>query len=252
MTSRPVAFITGASRGIGRGIAVEMARCGFDIVGNATTREGLSETEKEVTALGASFEAAPGDIADLECHAALLKTALDRFGRVDTLVNNAGIAPKVRLDVLETSIENYDRVMSVNARGTFFLAQRFANRMLEQDTDSTIIFITSVSVYMATPNRAEYCMSKAAVSHVARIFARRLAGHGIAVYEVRPGVTRSDMTAPVEKMYDQRIREGLIPENRWGLPEDVGRAVSTLSRGEFTYATGSIIEVGGGLHIHCL
>jgi len=253
MAQRPVAFITGASRGIGSGIAVELASSGFDIVGNATTREGLSETGKRVRERGAAFEPAPGDIADLDCHETLLQTTLHRFGRVDVLVNNAGVAPEKRVDVLKATVESYDRVMSVNTRGAFFLTQRFARQMIADPGNSgSIIFISSVSAYMSTPSRADYCLSKAALSHAARIFAHRLAEHGIGVYEVRPGITKTDMTAPVEKIYDKRIREGLVPQNRWGLPEDVGRVVSTIARGDLPYATGSVIEVGGGLHIHTL
>ena len=184
MNEKPVAFVTGASRGIGRGIALELARRGFDIVGNATSydpknrEKGLAETEAAVTALGAAFEPAPGDNADLTAHTGMADRALKRFGRVDAVILNAGIAPPERLDVLETTPENFDRVFAVNTRGTFFLAQRFARILRDAarkdpGTFRCLQFVTSISAYISSVNRAEYCMSKAAVSHGARVFAHR-------------------------------------------------------------------------------
>jgi len=258
MGSRPVAFVTGAGRGIGRAIALELARGGFDIVGNDLAEEpDLPEVKAGVEALGAAFLPAPGDIADLDCHARLLEEAVHRFRRVDVLVNNAGIAPKERLDVLETTPGSFDRVLSVNTRGTFFLAQRFARHMVEQakmepDTRAAIIFISPGSVYMSSPSRAESCMSKAAISQAARIFAHCLADQGVTVFEVQPGIIRTDMTAGVAEKYDALIREGLVPQKRWGRPEDVGRVVCALARGDFEYSTGMVVDVSGGMHIHRL
>jgi NAD(P)-dependent dehydrogenase (short-subunit alcohol dehydrogenase family) len=263
MSKRPVAFITGAGRGIGRSIALELAGGGFDIVGcdiaslPDDTNAGLAEVQAQVEALGAAFESAPGDISRLETHEGLLEIALKRFKRIDVLVNNAGIAPERRLDILETTPESFDRVLSVNTRGAFFLTQRFARHMAAQKrhldgTDPVIIFISSVSVYMSSPNRAEYCISKAAISHAARLFAHRLAEYGIAVFDVQPGIIETDMTAPAKEKYDALIREGLIPQGRWGRPEDVARAVSALAQGNFGYSTGLIVDVSGGMHIQRL
>lgn len=261
MNSRPVAFVTGAGRGIGRGIALALARSGFDLVGNdimfdgQNRASGLAEVQDRVRDLGVDFEPAPGDIACLAEHAGLLGVALQRFGRVAVLVNNAGIAPQTRLDVLETTPESFDRVLAVNARGTFFLTQCFARHMLSQPRGPVapaIIFISSVSAEVSSPTRAEYCVSKAALSQAATVFADRLAEAGINVYEVRPGIIATDMTAPVKAQYDARIAAGLVPQRRWGQPEDVGRAVAALARGDFGYATGLVVELSGGMNIRHL
>ncbi len=259
--SRPVAFVTGASRGIGRGIALALAGSGFDIVGNATTfdasnrRSGLAEVQDRAREIGAEFEPVPGDIAQLDSHERLLGAALSRFGRVDVLVNNAGVAPLQRRDVLETTPESFDRVLGINTRGTFFLTQRFAAHLVGQPrghVPPAIIFITSLSAAASSTNRAEYCLSKAATSQMATVFADRLAAAGINVYEIRPGIIATDMTAPVKAQYDARIAGGLVPQTRWGQPEDVGRAVVALARGDFAYATGLVIELSGGMNIRHL
>lgn len=263
MNERPVAFITGASRGIGRGIALALARDGFDIVGNATGYDpgrrdtGLAEVKDRVEALGAAFAPAPGDVADLAGHQHLLDAALTRFGRVDVLVNNAGVAPAVRRDLLETTPESYDRVLGINTRGPFFLSQRFARYFhqriaAEPDSALAIVFVSSISAHVSSPSRPEYCLSKAAVSHAARIFADRLAADGIRVFEVQPGLIKTDMTAAVTEKYEKLIREGLVPQGRWGTPEDVGRVVAALARGDFGYSTGQVVTVGGGMQIQRL
>jgi 3-oxoacyl-[acyl-carrier protein] reductase len=263
MDQRPVAFVTGASRGIGRGIALALAREGFDIVGNATAYDparvdrGLAEVQARVEERGAAFAPAPGDVADLAGHQRLLDTALERFGRVDVLVNNAGVAPEVRRDLLETTPESYDRVLAINTRGPFFLSQRFARYFVERVATRprlapTLIFISSVSAYFSSPNRPEYCLSKAALSHAARIFADRLAADGIRVFEVQPGLIRTDMTEAASEKYQDLIRDGLVPQRRWGTPEDVGRVVAALARGDFAYSTGQVVTVGGGMQIRRL
>ena len=260
MTERPCAFVTGASRGIGRAIAIELARDGYDIVGNATAYDpndrstGLAETQDNVERLGAAFQPAPGDIADLDCHESLLTTACQRFGRVDLLVNNAGIGLFERMDYLVTTPQSFDRVMGMNLRGTFFLTQCFARHMVQQarvesDKLAAIVFITSISAYTSSPNRTEYCVAKAGLSQLAHVVAHLLAEHGIAVYEVRPGLIATDMTAPVKDQYDVRIAQGLIPQARWGQPVDVARAVAALARGDFGYSTGGVFEVSGGMNI---
>ena len=263
MSDRPVALVTGASRGIGRAIAVELGRLSYDIVGNATRYDpddrssGLGSLAVELEGMGASFAAAPGDISDLDLHSRIVDAALDRFGRIDLLVNNAGVAPMQRCDVLETSAESYDRVLAVNARGPFFLTQRVARHIIEQAIKSpgagaAIIFVTSVSAAVSSPSRAEYCVSKAALSQTARIFADRLSEYGIGVYEVRPGLIKTDMTAPIEAKYDELIASGLVPQGRWGLPGDVARAVAAIARGDFGYSTGLVIEVSGGMDMRRL
>ena len=263
MSNKPVALITGCGRGIGRGIAVELAGNGFDIAGNdivfdPDNREtGLFEVKEKIEELGASFLPVQGDISSLEDHEKILNSVLDKFGRVELLVNNAGVAPLKRLDILNTTPESYDRVLSINARGPFFLTQRVAGQMMEQVEDEpefkpVIIFISSISAYVSSPSRAEYCISKASISIIAKIFADRLAEYGINVYEIRPGIIKTDMTAPVKEKYDKLIAEGLVPQKRWGFPEDIGKAVVAIAKGYFPYSTGMVIEVSGGMNIERL
>jgi len=262
-TARPVALVTGAGRGIGRGIALALAAEGFDIAGNDilfepdSTAKGLFEVKPAAERAGVSFLPVPGDVADLALHDAILAAVFERFGRLDLLVNNAGVGPLKRLDILETAPESYDRVMAINARGAFFLSQKAARRMLravEADPGlrPAIVFITSISAEVSSTSRPEYCMSKAALAMAARLFADALAGRGVAVYEVRPGIIRTEMTEPVKEKYDSLIGGGLVPQGRWGFPEDVGRVVAALARGDFGYSTGAVIEVSGGMNIRRL
>jgi NAD(P)-dependent dehydrogenase (short-subunit alcohol dehydrogenase family) len=262
LNDRPVAFVTGAARGIGRAVALELASSGFDIAANDLTyspgkrEEGLGEVKARVEEAGAAFLAVPGDIARLEVHERLVTAALKRFKRIDVLVNNAGVAPLERRDILETAADSFDRVMGVNVRGPFFLTQRIASWMVGQAGQAgahrAIVFISSVSATFTSPERAEYCLSKAALSHAAAVFAHRLAGEGVNVYDVRPGIMKTDMTAPAAEKYDRLIAEGLVPQKRWGLPEDVARAVAALARGDFSFSTGAVVDVSGGLSIQRL
>lgn len=260
---RPVAFITGASRGIGRGVAIELASHGYDIAGGSrvfdaqNTESGIFELKQRVEESGAACLPVQGDVSILQDHERMIKTAIDHFGRIDLLVNNAGVAPEQRLDVLETTPESFDRVLSINSRGPFFLTQRVARQMAAQVQSAPgikpkIVFITSVSAYMSSPSRAEYCLSKAALSMAAAIFADRLSEYGINVYEVRPGIIKTEMTEAVRDKYDRLIEDGLIPQGRWGLPEDVGKAVVALVSSGFEYSTGAVIEVSGGMNIRRL
>ena len=260
---RPVAFITGASRGIGRGIAIELARSGYDIAGNSrvldsqNSESGILEVKQRVDESGAAFFPVQGDVSILDEHDRMIKTIIDHFGRIDLLVNNAGVAPEQRLDVLETSPASFDRVLSINSRGPFFLTQRVVRQMLAQIQSAPgirprIIFITSVSAYISSTSRAEYCLSKAALSMAAAIFADRLSEYGINVYEVRPGIIKTEMTGAVQDKYDRLIDDGLIPQRRWGLPEDVGKTVVALVSGGFEYSTGTVVEVSGGMNIRRL
>ena len=257
MTEKPVALITGSGRGIGRAIALDLAKEGFAVAGcdvvyePGNTAEGLFEVRTAVEGAGGEFVPLRADIAAIESHEALLGEVLGRFGRLDVLVNNAGVAPETRRDVLETTPESYDRLMSVNLRGPFFLTQKAA-RIMEAAGRGTIIFITSISAEASSTARAEYCVSKAGLSMAARTFAGRLAGSGIRVYEVRPGIIRTDMTAPVREKYDKLIGEGLVPMGRWGEPGDIAKAVAALARGELAYATGLVLEISGGMNIRRL
>jgi 3-oxoacyl-[acyl-carrier protein] reductase len=263
MKKTRTALITGAGRGIGRGIAVELARSGFDIVGvdlvyePADSEGGLFEVKARVEELGRRFVPVQGDVAELEDHQAMIEAAFRSFGGLDVLVNNAGVAPERRLDILETTPRSYDRLMSVNARGAFFLTQRAARRMIEAEGKTRspfpcIIFITSISASVSSTARAEYCISKAALSQAARVFADRLAPEGIHVFEIRPGIIKTDMTAAVRDKYDRLITGGLIPQGRWGLPEDVGRTAAALASGAMPYSTGAVLEVSGGMDIRRL
>ena len=255
-----IALVTGAGRGIGRGISLGLAEKGFNIVGVDILADpddsikGLFEVKRKVEECNQEFLPVQADVSNLDDHQKILDLTLDRFGRIDVLVNNAGVAPEERRDILETAPESYDRVLSINARGAFFLTQKIAKHMIHQvENDAKkkpcIIFISSISAYVSSPSRPEYCISKTAVSMSSRIFADRLAEFGINVYEVRPGLIQTDMTESVKEKYDQLIAEGLIPQKRWGTPEDVGRAVVALAKGDFAYSTGLVVEVSGGMNI---
>jgi 3-oxoacyl-[acyl-carrier protein] reductase len=263
MNKSPVALITGAGRGIGRGIALELANAGFDIAGLDVVYEpenkkrGLFEVKELIGALGAEFFPLQGDISDLDAHEKMLGEVIGRFGRLDLLINNAGVAPLVRLDILDTTPESFDRVFGTNARGTFFFTQKASKLMVQQvkkspDPKPAVVFITSISAVVSSPSRAEYCISKAALSMAATLFADRLAEFGINVYEIRPGIIDTDMTAPVRERYDRQIAEGLAPQKRWGFPEDVGKAVVALAKGYFPFSTGLVLEVSGGMNLRRL
>ena len=260
---RPVAMVTGAGRGIGRAIVLELARRGFDVAGldilydPADRKKGLFEVKAGVERLGRRFLPVACDIAAIAGHDRAVEAVLEAFGRVDVLVNNAGVGPEKRLDILETTPASYDRVMGVNARGAFFLTQNMARRMAAQTAGGagvppSVIFITSISAAVSSPSRPEYCMSKAALSMAATLFADALAPYGISVFEVRPGVIATDMTAPVKARYDRLIAGGLVPQGRWGRPEDVARAVAALAGGDFAYSTGAAVEVSGGMNVRRL
>jgi len=259
----PAAVVTGAGQGIGRGIVLALAREGFDVVGidilfePRNKKKGLFEVKDRVGELGGRFLPVAGDISRLEDHDRMLDAAVGVCGRIDVLVNNAGVAPAKRADILETGPASYDRLLSVNARGPFFLTQNVAKRMAAQKprpdgVPPSIVFITSISAAVSSTSRPEYCVSKAALSMTAALFADALAAKGVGVYEVRPGIIATDMTAGVKEKYDRLIAGGLVPQGRWGLPEDVGRAVAALVRGDLAFSTGAVIEVSGGMNIRRL
>lgn len=261
-----VALITGGSRGIGRGIARELAREGFDLVINfATNAEAARHVAAECTALAAAAgrairaETCQADIADGTARGALLEFTRRTFARLDLLVNNAGVAPTVRTDLLETSEASFDRVVGINVRAPFFLTQAAASWMLDQVRTAPaggprpqIVFVSSISAYTASINRGEYCVAKAALAMLTPLFATRLADHGIHVYEIRPGLIETDMTAPVKSRYAALIADGLTPIRRWGTPEDVGKAVAALARGALPFSTGEVLNVDGGFHLRRL
>jgi NAD(P)-dependent dehydrogenase (short-subunit alcohol dehydrogenase family) len=249
---RPVALVTGGRRGIGRACCAALAGRGFDIVAADIEEEGTAETAEIVRAAGGSFNFRQLDIASQESHAAFLDQVWDRSGGIDCLVNNAGVGALRRGDLLNVSPESWDRAFSINARGTFFLTQAVAARMLaaaNQPGLRSVIFISSANAALASPDRGEYCASKAAVSMLAKVFAVRLAEAGITVHEIRPGVIRTELTAPVAEAYTRRIANGLSPMRRWGEAEDIGRTVAMLAAGELPFSTGDALHIDGGLHI---
>jgi 3-oxoacyl-[acyl-carrier protein] reductase len=249
--SQRTALITGGTRGIGLGIARALARDGWSLaLSGLRPRDEVVGILEELGQAGASAEYWPADVGSAVDRARLLQSVVARFGTLDVLVNNAGRAPRVRADVLDATEDSFIEVMGTNLQGPYFLTQAVARLLIEKKSPaSAIVFITSVSAELASINRGDYCVSKAGLSMAVKLFALRLAEHGIPVYEVRPGIVSTDMTANVRDVYDRRIAGGLIPEPRWGEPEDVGRAVAALLRGDIRYATGTTINVDGGLSI---
>ncbi|WP_046120590.1 3-ketoacyl-ACP reductase [Ensifer aridi] len=250
--ARPVAIVTGGRRGIGLGIARALAAGGFDIaitgIGDA---DGVAPVIAELAGFGARAIFVRADLADLSGHQTTVDAVVAAFGRIDCLVNNAGIASVVRGDFLDLKPENFDTIVGVNLRGTVFFTQAVLKVMLAAPAISprSIINITSVSAAMTSTERLDYCMSKAGLAAFSQGLALRLAETGIAVFEVRPGIIRSDMTAAVSGKYDALIAGGLVPMRRWGEPEDIGNIVAGLAGGKFGFATGSVIQADGGLSI---
>ena len=289
----PVALITGASRGIGRGIALELAKIGCDLVINfasnvAAARQTALECAANAKNNGHKIRAeiCQADVAVAADRQRLIDFTRQNFGRLDLLVNNAGVAPNARADILEATEESFDRLIGINVKGPYFLSQLAARWMIEQvkgrgsapESAATswagsevsaeagsgvtsvattrfhpkIIIVSSISAYAASVNRGDYCISKAALSMVTRLFAARLAEYGINVYEIRPGIIATDMTGPVKDKYDNLIAEGLTPIQRWGTPEDVGKAVAAIAQDLLPFSTGEVINVDGGFHLRRL
>jgi len=265
MAERPVAIVTGASRGIGKGIAKELASLGYDLVVNYFdfTSEGKPDesravqTQKEIKELGSECEILRGDVSSAKDRSNLVALAKSEFGRCDMLVNNAGVAPLKRMDILEVTEASYDRVMRINLKGPYFLTQQVANWMIEQkkahpERAFRIVSTGSISAYTSSPARGEYCVSKAGISMMTRLYADRLAEYGIGVFEVSPGIIETDMTSVVKDKYDKLIAEGLTPIKRWGQPEDIGKAVGAIAEGRLDFSTGQVINVDGGFHLRRL
>lgn len=256
--SGAVALVTGASRGIGRGAALALAERGWSVVinfrGNA---EAAEDTLRAVEQAGGRGLLVQADISSATDRDRLIDDTLRHFGRLDALVNNAGMAPRQRVDLLELSEASYDEVMAVNLKGPFFLTQRAAKAMLTLIETGVmprgvIINMGSISAYTSSVNRAEYCVSKAGMAMMTQLYADRLADHNINVYEIRPGIIDTDMTSVAKAKYDKLIAEGLTPIRRWGTPEDVGRAVAAIAEGAFPMSTGEVINVDGGFHLRRL
>ncbi len=290
--NRGVALVTGASRGIGRGIAIALANAGFDVVVNyASNRDAAEEVGKVIEGAGPRALLVQGDVSVPADREKLVNRTYAELGRLDLLVNNAGIAPTVRADILESGEESFDRMVNINLKGPYFLTQLVARWMIEQQEGSVqgsgfrvqgsgnaeeitgmgtvsssslnsepptlnplpkIVTITSVSTYTASTNRGDYCVAKSGLSMMTKLFAVRLAEFGINVYEIRPGVIETDMTGPVKDKYDRMIAEGLTPIARWGKPDDVARAVVAVGTDAFPFSTGEVINVDGGFHLHRL
>jgi len=265
----PVALITGGSRGIGRGIALALAKLGHDLVINyaanaAAAAQTANDCIAEAKAAGKPIraEVCRADISQSADRKRLIEFTREKLGRLDLLVNNAGVAPEVRADILEATEESFDRLMAINAKGPYFLTQIAANWMLQlinrpqaaefAPYQPKIVTISSISAYTASTNRGDYCMSKAALSMLTPLFATRLAANGINVYEIRPGVIATDMTGAVKEKYDQLIADGMTPIQRWGTPEDIGRAVAAIASDAFPFSTGEVVNVDGGFHLRRL
>jgi 3-oxoacyl-[acyl-carrier protein] reductase len=265
MAERPAAIVTGASRGIGKGIAKELASLGYNLVVNHFdfNTEGKPDeskavqTQKEITEAGAECEILRGDVSSSEDRNKLVELARSKFGRCDMLVNNAGVAPSKRMDLLEATEESFDRVMGINLKGPYFLTQLVANWMIEQkkvhpERGFRIVSTGSISAYTSSPARGEYCVSKAGISMMTMLYADRLAEYGIGVFEIRPGIIETDMTSVVKDKYDKLIAEGLTPIKRWGQPKDIAKAVGAIAEGRLDFSTGQIINVDGGFHFRRL
>lgn len=252
---KKVAFVTGGTRGIGLGIALELAKAGFDLAINGMRKEEMvSDVLTQLKSFGSKVIYCHGDISSISDRESMLKNIKKEFGILNILVNNAGVAPKERNDLLITTAESFDYVVNTNLKGTFFLTQAFANWMIDQKMENDsfegkIINITSISASVASVNRGEYCISKAGLGMVTQLFAVRLGEFDIPVYEIRPGIIKTDMTAGVKEKYDNLLSKGLSLQSRWGMPEDIGKAVSSLAKGDFLYSTGQVFVVDGGITV---
>lgn len=255
----PVALISGASRGIGRGIALALARLAkFDLMinyaGNEAAARECQELCQQASGGRARVEIVQADVSGAADRARMIDFVRETFGRLDLLVNNAGVAPNVRADLLEAGEESFDRLININLKGPYFLSQLAAKLMIETaalaDFPKAMVNITSISAYTVSTNRGDYCVAKAGLAMMTKLYGVRLAEHGINVFEIQPGVIQTDMTGPVKEKYDKLFAEGLAPINRWGQPSDIGQAVVAVATGLFPYSTGQVFNVDGGFHLH--
>ncbi len=250
-----VALVTGGTRGIGKGIAKKFLENGYKVIicARSKPQQVLFPSYEK------NYEFIPCDISKSQSRTKLIQETMKKFRRLDILVNNAGIAPPQRLDILETTQESYDLVMNVNLKGPFFLTQKAVKEMLRlkdeakiEQYNPKIINISSMSAYTSSPSRGEYCLSKAGMSMMTKLFADRLSEYGIPVFEIRPGIIKTSMTKPVEEKYDKKIAEGLLPIKRWGYPEDIGKTCYAIAEDMIPYATGEVINIDGGFHLRRL
>jgi len=260
MINKKVALVTGGSRGIGRAICHELVKSGYALLINFNENMSAAEEVRQFAeSHGVPAEICQGDIGAKSHRDLVVAFTMERFGRIDLLVNNAGIAPDVRKDILETDEDSFDQILNTNLRAPYFFTQRVAGEMIsliqsEAIRSAAIINISSLRSYTAAKNYGEYCISKAGLSMVTKLFAVRLAEYGINVYEISPGIIETDMTSSqsVRDYYNQKIAGGMAPINRWGKPEEVARAVGAISRGDFPFTTGAVFHVDGGWHLHQL
>jgi NAD(P)-dependent dehydrogenase (short-subunit alcohol dehydrogenase family) len=259
----PVVLVTGASRGLGRGIAQALSRDGKSVaVHYASNRAAADVTvrdcQESATSPGQRFIAVGGNIGVAADRARIVSETLSAFGQIDALVNNAGVAPRVRADIVDATEESFDEVIGINLKGPYFLSQAVVRTWLSRPAAARLsggyklIFVSSISAYMASTNRGEYCISKAGLAMATKLWASRLATEGIQVFEIRPGIMATDMTAGVKEKYDKLIGEGLVPQKRWGTGDDVGQAVLALLQGSFPFSTGDVLNVDGGMHMQRL
>ncbi len=257
MIDQKVCLVSGGSRGIGRAICIELAKAGYAVLINFNENLGAAEqTRQQIEKIGVPVEICQADITAKSHRDLLVGFTMERFGRIDLLVNNAGVAPTVRMDILDTEEKSFDSVLNANLRAPYFLTQRVAREMIELVDSKTIdgaaiVYVTSLRSYTAARNYGEYCISKAGLSMVTKLFAARLAEHGINVYEISPGIIETDMTASskVRDYYNAKLAAGMTPINRWGRPEEVARAVGAIARGDFPFSTGMVFHVDGGWHL---
>jgi len=258
MNKTKTALITGGSRGIGFGIANELAKAGFNLAINGVrNQESVQSVLDELKAFGVEVIYAQGNISKKEERQNIFNTVISEFGHLNVLVNNAGIAPRERKDILEATEDIYDEVLKINLKGPYFLTQRFANHMIQRKKENPnflccIINVSSVSATVASVNRGEYCISKAGIAMATKLWAARLGEFDIPVYEIQPGVIKTDMTSAVTEKYDRMFEEGLSIQKRWGLPEDIGKVAAAMATGMLPYSTGQVIMVDGGMTIQRL
>jgi len=259
MNGKKVALITGSARGIGKGIALELAKENVNMaVNDLKDNEKAKRATQQCREQGVSAEFFPADISDAADRKELIEGVKEEFGRLDMLVNNAGVSPKERRDILEASEESFDRLMNINLKGPYFLTQLASKWMINQkeeypERDLFIVNISSMSAYTSSPERGDYCVSKAGISMMTKLYADRLADDGINVYEIRPGIIKTSMTESVTDKYDRLIKEeGITPIKRWGQPEDIGKAVVAIAKGYHLYSTGEVFNLDGGFHLQRL
>jgi 3-oxoacyl-[acyl-carrier protein] reductase len=262
MSESAVVLVTGASRGLGRGIAIELARNGYSVAinyaSNAAAADKTVQLCKDVAIhVSQLFLPAQGDVSCADSRAAMLERVNNELGQIDALVNNAGIAPKLRADITQATEDSFDELINTNLKGPYFLTQAVVNQWLKGqrsriESGFKVVFITSVSSITASVSRGEYCISKAGLSMAVQLWASRLAEHGIQVYELRPGIMKTDMTSAVAEKYNSSIADGLVPQRRWGTAQDVGLGVAALIDGTFPYSTGTVIDIDGGLQMRTL